>query len=455
MHRWHKIVIIVCAVIAALILAGLWYLRSRDFHDRIQAFIAAQVRQATGARVSFGQFQISWRPLAVDVRDVVVWGRESPAQPPLATIAHVHAKIRLTHWFPPAVEVPEARVDHPVLDVYYLRQGGTDLPQPPVPPPPGQPAAEPIFNFGIRQLTIQHGELQVQDRGISLDARLTGLRLGLDYQGGHYRGSFAFTRGVARIDGRPPLRQSAQVRFTLWPNDLRIDALDWRGPGVALTAHGMVQDLGAPRVEGHYQVRVELARFGRWANMPVIAGQAQAAGEIHWSAAAWQTRGRLRFTGIGLRSPWPALGGIGASGPYQAGDRGLRLPALQVSGGGGQGQIRLVVAQWRRFTLSGELHGFHLEKLMATAAALGVSRPLASLPPLAGTLAAKLQARGPIPPSRHLALTAQLRIVPPRRQPRPPRAAPPAAAPGRTAQGPAAAFPSAAPLPVAALLTAH
>lgn len=455
MRRWHKIAIIVCAVIAALILAGLWYLRSRDFHDRIQAFIAAQVRQATGARVSFGQFQISWRPLAVDVRDVVVRGRESPARPPLATIAHVHAKIRLTHWFPPAIEVPEARVDRPVVDVYYLRRGGTDLPQPLVPPPPGQPAAEPIFNFGIRQLTIQHGELQVHDRRISLNARLTGLRLGLDYQGGHYRGTFAFTRGVARIDGRPPLRQSAQVRFTLWPNDLRIDALDWRGPGVALTAHGMVQDLGAPRVAAHYQVRVQLAQFGRWANVPVIAGQAQAAGEIRWSAAAWQTRGHLRCTGIGLRPPWPAVEGFGASGPYQAGDRGLRLPALQVSGGGGQGQIRLMVAQWRRFTLSGQLHGFHLEKLMATAAAMGVSRPPASLPPLAGTLAAKIQARGPIPPSRHLALTAQLRIVPPRLQPRRPRAAPSVAAPGRTAQGPAAAFPSAAPLPVAALLTAH
>lgn len=439
MRRWHKIAIVAGAIIAGLILAAVWYLHSRAFHDRIQAFIAAQVRQATGAKVSFGQFQISLNPMAVDVRDVVVEGREAPRQPPLATIAHVHARIRLTHWFPPAIQILAASVDHPVLNVYYLPSGGTDLPQPPTPPPPGQPLAEPIFDFGIRHLTITHGVVNVRDRHIPLAAHLSGLETSLVYQAGHYQGVFAFRHGAITVAHRPPLEQSATVRFTLWPNDLRIDALDWRGPGVHLTAHGMVRDLGDPRVTAHYQVQVELAPFARWAEVPVIAGKGQAAGELQWSQRTWQTHGQLRLAQVGLRPPWPALGGLQASGPYRASPRGLFLPALAVAGGGGQGRIQLAVADWRRFSVAGELHGFHLEKLMATSAALGGPQPPAALrallPPLAGTLSAQIHAAGDIRQLQRLSLTAQVRIQPPPAAPRP-------------AAGPAV-------LPVNALLTAH
>lgn len=436
-RRWHKIVIIAAAIVAGLILAAVWYLHSRDFHDRIQAFIAAQVRQATGARVAFGQFRISLSPMAVDVRDVVVQGREAPQQPPLATIAHVHARIRLTHWYPPAIQILAASVDRPVLNVYYLPAGGTDLPQPAVPPPPGQPMAQPIFDFGIRHLTITNGVVNVRDRHIPLAAHLSGLETSLVYQRGHYRGVFAFRQGAIRVAGRPPLAQSAAVRFTLWPNDLRIDALDWRGPGVHLTAHGMVRDLGDPEVTAHYQVEVQLAQFGRWAEVPVIAGAGAAAGELQWSPRTWATHGQMRLRQVGLRPPWPALGGIQASGPYRASPRGLFLPALAVAGGGGAGRLQAAVADWRRFSVRGQMRGFQLEKLMATSAALGGPQPPAALrvllPPLAGTLSATIQAAGETQRLQRLSLTAEVRITPP----------PPGHAP------------SAAALPVHALLTAH
>ncbi|MGH9535336.1 MAG: translocation/assembly module TamB domain-containing protein [Terriglobales bacterium] len=439
MPRWAKIVAIVVAALVAVAGAGFGYLHTHDFNRRIEAFVSSQVRQATGARVTFAHFQITFRPLGVDARGVVVRGREGAQRPPLATIATVHAQVRVVHLFPPAIQILRARVAHPVLDVYYLPDGSTDLPQPPQPPSSTQPLAEPLFDFGIRQLTVRQGVLLYRNRQIPLNARLSGVRTALTYTEGHYQGSFAFRQGAIGYDGRPPLPQSAEVSFTLWPNDVRIDRLRWRGAGMRLTAHGMVQNLNQPRVRAHYELRINLARLAHWAAEPVVAGEAQAAGEFHWTVSAWSTHGQMQVRRLVLGRPWEALAGIGAGGPFQASNAGFALPALRITGGGGHGQLSVRYAGWRRLQVNGRVQGFHLERLLGTAAALGGPRLPSVLPPLAGVLSARLRFVATMEPGGrglvHPRLTAQLRITPA-----------PLSAPRPGAR---------APLPVSALITAN
>lgn len=433
MPRWAKFGLIAAALLAGLAAAGYLYLHTRDFNRRMERFVSSQIEKATGARVTFARFRVTFHPLGVVVRGVVVRGREAANQPPLATMDRLRAQVRVVHLFPPAIQVLRVQVTHPVMNVYYLPDGYTDLPQPPHPPPANQPMAEPVFAFGIRQLDVREGVLRYRNHQIPLAAHLVGVHTGLKYVRGHYQGLFAFRHGVVRYAGRPPLPQSAEVRFTLWPNDVRIDQLRWRGDGVRLAAHAMIHDLAQPRVRAHYRLRFQLARFGPWAGTPVVAGEARAAGAFDWSVSAWETHGHMAVTGLGLRRPW-AIAGIRVQGAFRADNAGLALPALDVSGAGGRGRLTVRYAQWRRLQVTGRVQGFHLPRLMRTATTLGGPPPPALLPPLAGILSARIQVRGRQPLARHLRVQAEVRIVP-ERLPAPPG--------GRT------------PLPVAAELTAR
>lgn len=414
MPRWAKFGLIAAAILAGVAAAGYLYLHTRDFNRRMERFVSSQIAKATGARVTFARFRVTLHPLGVVVRGVVVRGREAANQPPLATMNRLRAQVRVVHVFPPAIQVLRVQVAHPVMNVYYLPDGYTDLPQPPHPPPASQPLAEPVFAFGIRQLDVREGVLRYRNRQIPLAAHLVGVHTGLKYVRGHYQGLFAFRHGVVRYDGRPPLPQSAEVRFTLWPNDVRIDQLHWRGDGVRLAAHAMIHDLAQPRVRAHYRLQFQLARFGPWTGTPVVAGAARAAGVLDWSVSAWRTHGQMAVTGLGLRRPW-ALAGMRAQGQFRADNAGLALPALDVTGAGGHGRLAVRYAQWRRLQVTGQLRGFHLQRLMRTSAGLGGPQPPALLPPLAGMVSARIQLQARQPLARTLRVHAAVRIVPARR----------------------------------------
>ncbi|HZT74277.1 MAG TPA: translocation/assembly module TamB domain-containing protein [Terriglobales bacterium] len=414
MPRWRKIVIVVVIVLAVLAGTGAWFLQSRYLQQRLAGLAAGQIQKATGLRASFSRFHVSFRTLSADVYGVILRGREPAAGAPLARIPHVFVRLRVASLRPLTVQITELDVDQPRIRIFKMPNGLWNLPPPPV---IVSPPAEPVFDLGLRRLRLRQGQLDFAERRIPLDAALDGLRLQLRRAAPYeFTGRFGFAHGVLRGPLPRPVSQSASLRFTLWPNDVRIDDFSWSGNASRLQARGMLHDLAHPRLELQYQASASLPGWRRL--VPALAGAAgevTVTGRAQWSGPAWSAGGRFAAAGLKFTADGASWGPMAAQGAFSADPSGLRMPRVAFTAGGGAGTLNLTWGRWHALAAVVAVHGLALERLLAIAARLPGGPPLV---PLAGVAEAHAQVRLDTRAPANWRAAGSAAITPPAQPPR-------------------------------------
>ncbi len=409
MPRWLKIVVLAGIVLAIVAGLGIWFIHGSYFQGRMAQVAADQVERASGLRLSFGRFQLSYRPLSADLYNVVVHGREPAGSPPLAFIPHVWVRLQIASLHPVAVHVTELDLDRPRIHLYRLANGGWNMPPPPV---VIWPPAQPVFNLGLQHLRLSHGQLNFAHHAIPLEASLDGLRLQLQRIHGAYAGLFAFARGRMRGPLPAGVEQHARLKFTLWPNDVRIDDFTWSGNGSRLEARGMLHDLAAPRLTADYHATVDLAAWrAMFPRLSLLAGTLTAEGRGQWASRSWSTSGQFHAWGLRLAGPYAGTGTLESEGRFSAAPRGATLTDVALRGLGGEGRANIELAQWRELRVHARWRGMQLER----AVALGTrfSKTKAKLPALAGTVSAQLSARLDLRHRARWSASGMMTITPP------------------------------------------
>lgn len=393
MHRRLHWIVWGLLILLAVVVGGVFlYVHTADFQRRMEGIVRGQLETNTGAHVTIGQFHFSFRPLRIHMQNVVLHGRESANQPPLAVIAEADLGLGLTSLLHPGVQLREVFIGHPEIHIYRLPDGSTNLPTPSS--KSSGPPVQPVFDLGVRTLQVQQGELSLQDRKIPLNAKVHDLRLHLRYlaathpqaaantaAAAHYEGELAYANSSIQYGSYLPAFQQADLQFLLWPNALRVRHLLLQGEGSRLQASLMIAPLTTPAIQGQYTLTAGLASLARVAKFQGIwSGEASMGGDFSWKGKAWTLTGHMHAIRIRTARPLPAAGEWSAQGSFAASQDGLNVPSLVLHGLGGTISVRAQDQHWNHLQANGTVQGVQLAELEPLLASAGkTSAPVRTL----------------------------------------------------------------------------
>ncbi len=362
-------------VLALAASAGWWYLHSRAFQRHAETYVLGRIETITGTRASAAGFHLSLHPLIIELRGVILRGKEMPGAPPLARIELIRMHLRLVSLWEPQVRLTRMRLEHPEVHLSITAAGESNLPS----PRPGGFAAGPLFQLGVRQLILQQGELVFFDRRIPLNTTLRRLRIELRAVKGAFQGQMSFERSPMQYGGWAAAWQQAKAQFRLSPKALQLQSLKLSGNGMQLAFRGTLQPLTRPRFEGDAILQGPIPALLRMlfagAPPPPIRGASGSLAlhaQIEWQPESWKLAGGVAVQGLRLL---PDAEPIAGQSDFIATPGTLVLRHLIATGWRGRLAGGAQYGPNGNLTATGKLQGVELEPILQALAVLAPSLP--------------------------------------------------------------------------------
>lgn len=421
--RWLRWLTALALILLALAAGAWWYVHTQKFQRQMQALVQNKIRAATGARVEMKYFHLRLRPLAIEMRGLVLHGREGAGQPPLARIGAVRLGLTVRSLLSAQVDLTTVQIVRPAIHIEWLASGGTNLPHP-TGGAHGAPAAG-LFQMGVRRLLVRQGMLYLRNQRIPFSARLRHLHLRMHYARGHYRGRLRFSGRQWHYGQHGLGRLQASLRFSLWPNDLKLRR--WKLNGAGWQAHGtvMVSNLTHPHISGQAWAQLELRQlWQQWSGTrpaPLAAGAAMAHVLFAWQTGTWSASGGLAAQGLRPSARNPELGVWSALAQFNANPRRVKIAPLIVHGLAGQARLSVrygLRAGRGKYRVQGEMTGLRIGPLAQSAFVLAENRiskphagPLPVMPRLTGRMSGSFAFRAGADVARSLRGQMAVHIV--------------------------------------------
>jgi hypothetical protein len=97
-RRWWKFFLITAGIIVVTALAALWYTSTKSFQAYVRRRMIEEVERITGGRAEIGTFHVVPFHLQVEVRNITVHGKESPADIPLVHADSLLAQMKVVSF---------------------------------------------------------------------------------------------------------------------------------------------------------------------------------------------------------------------------------------------------------------------------------------------------------------------------------------------------------------------
>lgn len=351
---------------AVLGAAAIGVLSSGWFREQVRLKLIHEVAAATGARVEIGSFHFNWRRLEVEVRGVVLHGREQPSQAPFFRARLIRLTLGPETLLARHIDLRQLRVERPEAHVYVAADGTTNLPHPATPPQGN--VIEDLLRLKIGDAQILNGTAEVALRKFDFTGRIVGLDTKLGYAAHPER--YETQLKIERIEtggALPPLGVHGSLALEakrLVARDLRISIEDSdkrRATGRTwITVNGALNDFVHPSASGTYTSSLDMADLPSSA---LAGGAFQIGGEWNWSPDTWaavarvQAR-RLDFVIIGRHALVDSATGRCELGPHGILCGGLRAAML---GGAfaGSGSWE----EWAQLKISGAVRDTRVQRV--------------------------------------------------------------------------------------------
>jgi len=330
-RRW-KYLLIAGAAGLAVLLAGLWYTTTDSFQAYARRRLVAELERVTGGRAEIGSFHIVPFHTQIEVRDIIVHGREAAGEAPLLRADHLIAQMKVVSFLRPEFSFYSLRLEHPVVHVAIASDGTTNVPAPKVLQPSGTIPIEQLFALSIDHLSVQDGELLWGDSKIPLDFAVHGASLQMDYS--YLRGRYESRLGIGKVDtvfsDFRPFAWMSSAEFSLGPTFVEVKSLKWNSGRSRLEASGRISDFSNPRADGNYDVHLDLTEIAAIARRQDLReGVAELKGSGHWSLEEFTTAGSLALRDLGWQDDQIAFKKANAASDYSVTDQQFKLSKVQ------------------------------------------------------------------------------------------------------------------------------
>ncbi len=352
-----------CAV--ALCTATLVILRSDWFREQVRVKLIREIGTATGARVELGSFGFSWRNLEVELRGVVLHGREQPSQAPFLRVRKIRLTLGPATIFERRLDLRQLQVEQPEAHIYVAADGTTNLPRPAAPPKGN--VIEDLLRLQVGDAEIVGGTAEVALRKFGFTGRILGLDTKLSFAGKPDR--YQAQLNVERIEtgGIPALAVRGALALEskrLTARDLRI-GIEGKGKRHAggktwVVVNGELDDFVHPSASGTYTSELDIADLPS----PVLpAGKFKLGGEWKWSPEDWAAVARvqakgLEFVIVDRHATVPT-----AEGRCELGPGGIRCGALRAAMLGGLFAGSGGWVNWERLEISGAVQNAQVQQV--------------------------------------------------------------------------------------------
>ncbi len=307
------------------VVAGFWWVSSAGFEDAMRLRIIAALEDATGGRVEIAAFQWQLLNLQAEATGITIHGLEGPGEAPYAHVDRLHVRLGilgLTHevlfgGHSPKVILREAAVEGPSFHLIVYPDGSTNQPKPRIPPKPGKPVMDTLFEAQIGQLTVEHGRLEIANHVVPLElrARDVGFLLSWDPEAGAvmgpasaYRGGYRIGLDLAELDfGQhkfKPVESKLKVALMLRHDSLEVSSLRLSSLGQTLELHGRLSDFARPVWDAEGAGGVDLRILAPTVGFVFTrTGEVSLSGSAHGSGGGFSGRGKLIATHVHYQDP--------------------------------------------------------------------------------------------------------------------------------------------------------
>jgi translocation and assembly module TamB len=301
-------IFIVLVVVAITIL-----LHSNRFHVYLLRTAQQKASDAFGGPVQVREFAFHWSDMSptVDLYGVVVHGAPPYPDPPLLEADALHVGVTITSLLHKAWYVNDIRMEHPVARVFADRDGHTNLP-PTKAEEPGQQSRTSVFDFGIRHLLLERGEIYYNNRKseLSADVRDLFLQSAFELMQKRYFGTLSYRDGHVQLQNASPVVHNFNARFAATPEEFKLESAVLNSASSRLSIVATARDYSQPRVHATYEAVLDSGEFRRvFHNSSLPIGVIRSSGVLDYASqlnrpllATTTVNGDLRSAGLTVTS---------------------------------------------------------------------------------------------------------------------------------------------------------
>ncbi|HET9742316.1 MAG TPA: translocation/assembly module TamB domain-containing protein [Terriglobales bacterium] len=275
--RWKKIVAWTAGIIALLIIAAIVtvyvLLHNQSFHQYVLKKAEQKAAAALGVQLQAKDFQLHFNGISpsLDLYDVVIHGAEPYPNPPLLTIDHLHAGVKVTSILSRTWYLEDVTIDHPVARLFVDAHGVDNLPQT---KSNKQQSNTSVFDLGVRHALLDNGEIYYNNRKSVMDADLHDLtfRSTFDTSQKRYSGNLSYKNGHLKFENFNPVPHDLSASFDATPQAFTLKDATLRSGNSQFVLNATLTDYMHPHIQATYTAALDAGQLRRTlknASLPV------------------------------------------------------------------------------------------------------------------------------------------------------------------------------------------
>jgi len=280
----------------ALVISAGWYFTSQRFENRVRQSVITELENITGGRVELGSLHWSLWRFEIDIRDLTVHGLEPASEAPYVHVDHLLVRLKILSLFSGNFGLHTLVAEHPAIHIMVGPDGASNQPMPIVARKDQPPLVQNLFDLGIERAEISNGELIWNDRYIPLNLLADDVAAKLVYISATRRfdGSIKIGKLDSSVKDLRPFSSTIEAEFSLFSNMADLSSLHWQSGDSALNLKGHVADLHDLKLQGDYDLVLDLRQVGTITRRPELrAGILQMAGQGSLSPDDFSSQGKM------------------------------------------------------------------------------------------------------------------------------------------------------------------
>jgi len=245
----------------ALVVAGVFILRSTGFRDYVRTRIVEAVENSTGGRAEIGSFQFDWSRRSAEIRDFTIHGTEPAGSQPLFHASAITVQLRPSSvWKRRRLELQALTIQRPQANVIASPDGSTNIPAPKLSHHSDKTGLETVVDLAIGRFQINDGAVQFADRKASFAATGENLTAQLAYEvlGDRYRGQISMDPLFIQTATNPRLNLQVSLPVVLGRDRIELANALISTPSSRIEIAGIIDHLVSPNVTARAEGRLDL-----------------------------------------------------------------------------------------------------------------------------------------------------------------------------------------------------
>ena len=289
-RRWKRVaawtlgILLFLIILAVLTVYVLFH--SRGVHQYVLRTAQEKITAALGSQVRVRDYALHFNGISpsLDLYGVVINGANPYPTPPLLTVDHLHAGIRVVSLVSKTWYMDDVTVNHPVVRLFVDAHGTDNLPQT---KSSGQKNNTSIFDLGVRHALLDNGEIYYNNRKSAMSADLHDLNFqsGFDPSQKKYSGTLSYKDGHLNLENFNPIPHDLAAQFDVTPQQFKLTNATLHSGNSHFILNATLTDFVHPHVNATYQALLDAGQIRKTlknASLPI--GLLQADGSLEYQA---------------------------------------------------------------------------------------------------------------------------------------------------------------------------